>query len=78
MSKIALKVTRKLLDFADRVYDRIEEARIKALYTELAAITARSIERHSAAVKDANLRRAAQAELALLENDDGYQDDTDE
>ena len=70
MSKIALKITRKLLDIADRVYDRIEAARIKALYNELKAITDRDIKRHNAEVADFNLRRAAQAELALLENDD--------
>lgn len=70
MSKVALKITRKLLDFADRVYDRIEAARVKALYGELKAITDREVKRHNAAVADANLRRAAQAELAILENDD--------
>ena len=70
MSKIALKITHKLLDFADRVYDRIEAARIKALYNELKAITVRDIKRLNAEVADHNLRRAAQAELALLENDD--------
>jgi hypothetical protein len=70
MSKIALKITRKLLDFADRVYDRIEAARIKALINELKAIIDRGIERQRAEVADINLRRAVQAELALLENDD--------
>lgn len=70
MSKVALKITRKLLAIADLVYDRIEAARIKALYNELKAITDREVKRHNAAVADANLRRAAQAELAILENDD--------
>jgi len=70
MSKIALKITRKLLDFVDRVYDRVEAARIQALYNELKAITNRELIRHNAEVADYNLRLAARAELAQLENDD--------
>lgn len=74
MSKIALKITRKMLALVDKVYDRVEEARIQALYGELAAIANREIKRHKAAVADANLRRAAQEELAILENDDDEDD----
>lgn len=75
MSKVALKVTHKLLALAGRVYDRIEAARVKALYGELAAIKEREIKRHDAETEDFHLRLAVQSELAVLEDDDDDEDD---
>lgn len=74
MSKIALKITRKLLTLADKVYDRIEGARVEALYRELSAVRKRDIARAEAAEVDGQLAVAIREELALLENDDDEDD----
>lgn len=75
MSKLYLKLTRKLLDIATRVYDTVENLRIKALYKELIALNERRHARTEAGRKDDALEVAIFHELDDLEGDE---DETDE
>ena len=75
MSKLYLKLTRKLLDIATRVYDTVENLRVKALYKELIALNERRHARAEAGRKDDALEVAIFHELDDLEGDE---DDTDE
>ena len=75
MSKLYLKLTRKLLDIATRVYDLAENLRVKALYKELIALNERRHARAEAGRKDDALEVAIFHELDDLEGDD---DETDE
>lgn len=69
MSKLYLKLTRKLLDIATRVYDTVENLRVKALYKELIALNERRHARAEAARKDDTLEVAIFHELDELEGD---------
>lgn len=75
MSKLYLKLTRKLLDIATRAYDTVENLRVKALYKELIALNERRYARAEADRKDDALEVAIFHELDDLEGDD---DETDE
>lgn len=75
MSKLYLKLTRKLLDTAARVYDTVENLRVKALYKELIALNERRHARAEAGRKDDTLEVAIFHELDELEGDT---DETDE
>lgn len=75
MSKLYLKLTRKLLDIATRVYDAVENLRVKALYKELIAMNERRHARTEAGRKDDALEVAIFHELDDLEGDE---DETDE
>lgn len=75
MSKIALKITRKLLDITTHVYDVVEELRVKALYKELIALNERRHARAEAGRKDDALEVAIFHELDELEGDE---DDVEE
>lgn len=75
MSKLYLKLTRKLLDIAARVYDVVENLRIKALYKELIALNERRHARAEAGRNDDSLEVAIFHELDDLEGDE---DETDE
>lgn len=70
MSKLYLKLTRKLLDIATRVYDTVENFRVKALYKELTALYERRHARTVAGLKDDTLEVAIFHELDELEGDD--------
>lgn len=67
MSKLYLKLTRKLLDIAARVYDTAEKLRAKALYKELVALNERRHARAEAGRKDDALESAIFHELDDLE-----------
>lgn len=67
MSKIALKITRKLLDIATNVYFAVENLRVKALYKELIALNERRHARAEAGRKDDALEAAIFRELDELE-----------
>ncbi len=56
------------------MYDRIEEARVEALYQELNAVRKRDIARAEAAKVDGQLAGAIREELSILENDDDEDD----
>ena len=75
MSKLYLKLTRKLLDIAARVYDTAEKLRIKALYKELIALNERRHARSEAGRKDDALEAAIFHELDNIEGDDDETDD---
>lgn len=75
MSKLYLKLTRKLLDIATRVYDAVENLRVKALYKELIALNERRHARAEAGRKDDALESAIFHELDDL---DGDEDEIDE
>lgn len=75
MSKLYLKLTRKLLDIATRVYDVAENLRVKALYKALVALNERRHARSEAGRRDDVLEVAIFHELDDLEGDT---DETDE
>lgn len=75
MSKLYLKLTRKLLDTAARVYDTVENLRVKALYKELIALNERRHARAEADRKDDALEVAIFHELDDIEGDNDETDD---
>lgn len=75
MSKLYLKLTRKLLDIATRVYDTVEKLRVKALYKELIALNERRHARNEAGRKDDALEAAIFHELDDIEGDTYEADD---
>lgn len=70
MSKLYLKLTRKLLDITTRVYDVAEDLRVKALYKELVALNERRYARFKANQKDDALEAAIYHELDDIEGDE--------